>query len=74
MLLLALLPLLVFYLYERIRHLRFRQHAVWPQLKPSLLWGHMKALHEFMIHGEPKRHIGIVAFINPLSGHEVVEY
>lgn len=67
MLLLALIPVLAIYLYERIRHLRFRQNAAWPQLKPSLLWGHMKALHEFIVHGEPKRHIGIVLCPNTLE-------
>ena len=67
MLLLALIPVLAFYLYERIRHLRFRQHAAWPQPETSLLWGHMKALHEFIVHGEPKRHIGIVLCPNTLG-------
>lgn len=67
MFLLALIPVLAIYLYERVCHLRFRQNAAWPQLKPSLLWGHMKALHEFIVHGEPKRHIGIVLCPNTLG-------
>ena len=72
MLLLALIPVLALYLYERIRHLRSRQHAAWPQPKSSLLWGHMKALHEFIVHGEPKRHIGI--FLSSSSPDLTVEY
>ncbi|PYH46164.1 cytochrome P450 [Aspergillus saccharolyticus JOP 1030-1] len=56
-LLLALLPLLAIYLWQRLRYLRFNQHASWPQLPPSLLWGHMKALNEFVKRGEPRRHI-----------------
>lgn len=58
MFLLALVPLLGLYLYEKLRYLRFRQYVNWPQLKPSLLWGHMKALHEFIVSGETLRHIG----------------
>jgi len=57
-LILALVPLLAFYLYERICHLRLKQYVGFPQLKPSLLWGHLKALHEFIVHGKTDRHIG----------------
>ncbi|RAH81452.1 cytochrome P450 monooxygenase, partial [Aspergillus japonicus CBS 114.51] len=55
--LLALLPLLAIYLWQWLRYLRFHQHAAWPQLPPSLVWGHMKALNEFVSRGERRRHV-----------------
>lgn len=58
MLILALIPLVAFYLYERFYYFRLKQYAGWPQLKPLLLWGHLKALHEFIIRGKTDRHIG----------------
>ncbi|RAH63904.1 cytochrome P450 [Aspergillus aculeatinus CBS 121060] len=54
---LALLPLLAIYLWQWLRYLRFHQHASWPQLPPSLVWGHMKALNEFVSRGERRRHV-----------------
>ncbi|PWY81861.1 cytochrome P450 [Aspergillus heteromorphus CBS 117.55] len=58
--LLLLLPFLLFYLLDRSRHFRYQQYAAWPQLPPSLVWGHMKAMHEFISRGDAKRHIDIV--------------
>ncbi|RAH60890.1 cytochrome P450 monooxygenase [Aspergillus piperis CBS 112811] len=58
--LLILLPLGVSYFISRIRYSRFKKYADWPQLPPSLIWGHMKALHEFIARGEERRHIDIV--------------
>ncbi|GJP97931.1 cytochrome P450 [Aspergillus niger] len=58
--LLILLPLVVFYFITRISYSRFKKYADWPQLPTSLVWGHMKALHEFIVRGEEKRHIDIV--------------
>ena len=58
MIIVALIPLLAFYLYERFCHLRLRQYAGFPQLKPSLLWGHLKGLHEFIVRGKTDRQIG----------------
>ncbi|RAL00327.1 cytochrome P450 [Aspergillus ibericus CBS 121593] len=58
--LLILLPLLLSYLLRRARHLRFKQYGDWPQLPPSLVWGHMKAINEFIVRGEKKRHIDII--------------
>lgn len=60
MVLLAVLPLLGFYLYEKARHSRFQQFAAWPQLKPSLVWGHLKAFNKFIATADPSRHIDIV--------------
>ncbi|RAL11559.1 cytochrome P450 [Aspergillus homomorphus CBS 101889] len=56
-LILALLPLVFLYLWRRLRYLRFEQYASWPQLPPSLVWGHMKALNDFVNRGERRRHV-----------------
>jgi hypothetical protein len=55
------IPLLALYLLERTRYLRLRQYARFPQLPPSLIWGHMKALDEVMGEGDRRRHIGTPA-------------
>ncbi|KAE8146525.1 cytochrome P450 [Aspergillus avenaceus] len=60
MILLAIIPWLAFHLYQKLRHIRTKQHAAWPQLKPSVVWGHLQALHEVISQGEAKRHIDIV--------------
>ncbi|OOG01126.1 hypothetical protein ASPCADRAFT_38480 [Aspergillus carbonarius ITEM 5010] len=44
-----LLPLLLCYLLNRAQHLRFKQFGDWPQLTPSFVWGHMKAINEFIV-------------------------
>ncbi|KAK3938018.1 putative sterigmatocystin biosynthesis P450 monooxygenase stcS [Diplogelasinospora grovesii] len=62
-LLLAALPLLAAYLFHRLRYIRFRQYARFRQAKSSLIWGHMKVLHEFILRGKPDRHIGASAFV-----------
>ncbi|PLB44787.1 cytochrome P450 monooxygenase [Aspergillus steynii IBT 23096] len=41
-----LLPLLAAYLYTQLYYYRFKQHASWPQPQPSLLWGHLKVMHQ----------------------------
>lgn len=56
--LLASLPFVAIYLYQTLRYLRKKQYAEWPQPPSSLLWGHMKILHEFIERGESKRHFG----------------
>ncbi|KAH6611701.1 cytochrome P450 [Chaetomium sp. MPI-SDFR-AT-0129] len=55
-LVLLALPLVIGYLATTIWHRRFKQYAAFPQLKPSLLWGHMKAIHEFTLRERPKIH------------------
>jgi hypothetical protein len=52
------IPLLILYLVDRTRYLRLRQYGRFPQLPPSLVWGHMKALDEVMGQGDRRRHIG----------------
>ncbi|KAL3484138.1 cytochrome P450 [Aspergillus germanicus] len=51
------IPFLTLYLFDRTRYLRLRHYAQFPQLPPSLIWGHMKALDEVMGQGDRRRHI-----------------
>ncbi|KAH6847013.1 cytochrome P450 [Chaetomium sp. MPI-CAGE-AT-0009] len=55
-LVLLALPLVVTYLAAAAWHRRFRQFANFPQLKPSFLWGHLKAIHEYTLKGPPGIH------------------
>jgi len=57
-LLFAAVPLLLLYLFQDLRYRRFKQYAGIPQPKSSLIWGHMKALHEVIQRGAPDRHPG----------------
>ncbi|KAH6623878.1 cytochrome P450 [Chaetomium tenue] len=54
--LLLALPLVVAYLAATVWHRRFKQFANFPQLKPSLLWGHLKLIHEYTLKGPPDVH------------------
>ncbi|KAK3328644.1 cytochrome P450 [Cercophora scortea] len=54
---LVALPLLGAFLYLKVRYLRFKQYAHIPQLKPSLVWGHMKAVHEYSLRQKAGSHI-----------------
>ncbi|KAL2169224.1 hypothetical protein VTG60DRAFT_6304 [Thermothelomyces hinnuleus] len=56
-LVLLALPLLATYLAATLWHRRFRQWANFPQLKPSLLWGHLQVIHEYTLRAKPKVHI-----------------
>ncbi|OJK03477.1 hypothetical protein ASPACDRAFT_1862831 [Aspergillus aculeatus ATCC 16872] len=56
-LILAFVPLLLFYLYRKLHYHRFTQFSPYPQPQPSLIWGHLKTIHEFTSKGEPERHI-----------------
>ncbi|KAL4915425.1 cytochrome P450 [Aspergillus aurantiobrunneus] len=51
------LPLIAIYLFERVRRFRYKQYASFPQLTPSLIWGHIKALDGVMGQGDRRRHI-----------------
>lgn len=53
------IPLLLIYLCHKVYYLRKKQFSAWPQLPPSLTWGHLKGLHEFINQGENDRHIGL---------------
>lgn len=50
------MPLLLLYLFQDLRYRRFKQYAGIPQPKSSLIWGHMKTLHEVIQRGAPDRH------------------
>lgn len=55
---LLLIPLLAVYIYTKLKYVRFKQYSEFPQLKPSLVWGHMRALYEVMKRGPLDRHFG----------------
>jgi hypothetical protein len=57
-LVLLALPLVITYLAATIWHSRFKQFANFPQLKPSLLWGHLRTIHEYTLKGRPQLHHG----------------
>ncbi|KAI9039120.1 cytochrome P450 [Aspergillus affinis] len=63
----GLLPGLAWLLYTRLVYHRKKQFAAFPQLPPSLVWGHLKALHEFVLRGKRDRHIGRQGKINKES-------
>ncbi|KAM7212398.1 cytochrome p450 [Rhypophila decipiens] len=42
------IPLLAVYMYHRLRTYRFSKYAHLPQLKSSLVWGHLKVLHQYI--------------------------
>ncbi|KAF2455737.1 cytochrome P450 52A11 [Lineolata rhizophorae] len=48
-------PLLLVYLYDRLRAYRFRQNFNIPQPKPSLILGNMGTVGEYMKKGNPER-------------------
>ncbi|KAJ2990196.1 hypothetical protein NUW58_g3073 [Xylaria curta] len=54
--LLAFLFVLATYFYVKLNHKRFSQYASLPQLPPTLLWGHLKTMNEYIQRGEPDRH------------------
>ncbi|KAK4031724.1 putative sterigmatocystin biosynthesis P450 monooxygenase stcS [Parachaetomium inaequale] len=55
-LVLLALPLVITYLAATIWHRRFKQFANFPQPKPSLLWGHLRTIHEYTLKGPPQIH------------------
>ncbi|KAK3374875.1 cytochrome P450 [Podospora didyma] len=52
----AALALLGPYLYAKLRYKRFKQFAIFPQMPPSLLWGHLQKLDVFIKAGPPNGH------------------
>lgn len=48
------------YWYSRLRHKRLRQYAAFPQLQPSLLWGHLQVFDSFTRKGHSDRHPDLV--------------
>lgn len=57
----AAIPAVVFYLFQKLYYIRFRQYAAWPQMPPSLLWGHLKVMNDFIESGAKQRHVGGLA-------------
>ncbi|KAK0741392.1 cytochrome P450 [Schizothecium vesticola] len=55
-LVLVALAALAVYLYNRVRHARLEQYREIPQLKSSLVWGHLKTMNDFLVRREPDRH------------------
>lgn len=54
---LAGVSLLSVYLFNRLRQHR-RRYANWPQLRSSIIFGHLKALSDVIAKGDKQRHIG----------------
>ncbi|KUJ24522.1 cytochrome P450 [Mollisia scopiformis] len=52
----AALALLGSYLFMRVRHTRLKQYATFPQLRPSLILGHLGIMGGFVRSGKPKGH------------------
>ena len=63
--LLALMPLLLWYLYTEAKRQRFKKYAHIPHLTPSLVLGHMKTIGDFYKTGDKRRHIGEYAYCPP---------
>lgn len=73
--LLALIPLLLWYLYTEAKHQRFKKYAHIPHLTPSLVLGHMKTISDFYKTGDKRRHIGENAycpFLSPYTLHIIL--
>ncbi|OCL10401.1 cytochrome P450 [Glonium stellatum] len=58
--LLALAPLLLWYLYREAKYQRFKKYTHIPHLTPSLILGHMKTIDDFYKIGDRRRHIDYV--------------
>ncbi|KAK0716123.1 cytochrome P450 [Lasiosphaeris hirsuta] len=72
---LTALPLLAVYLFTQLRWMRFKQYGKLPQPKPSLLWGHMRALYEVMSRGKEDRHVdGVFAAMSDDLGNPPFMY
>lgn len=53
---LLLTPFILYYVYRRLRWMRFQQYSSFPQPPSDLIWGHMKLIHEVMT--APGQHPG----------------
>ncbi|KAF1983445.1 cytochrome P450 [Aulographum hederae CBS 113979] len=54
---LAASAILLYYAYSRVKYERFERFKRLPQLPPSLIWGHLKALHEGLLKlGDSRMH------------------
>ncbi|KAH8880906.1 cytochrome P450 [Thozetella sp. PMI_491] len=52
----AAIAVLAPYLYSRLRYQRLSRYAKYPQMPPSLILGHLKAIDEFIRAGKPNGH------------------
>jgi cytochrome P450 len=53
LLLLAAIPVILRFAYQALYYRRFKELERLPQLTPSLVWGHLKAMGELARKGEP---------------------
>ncbi|KAF5496836.1 putative sterigmatocystin biosynthesis P450 monooxygenase stcS [Colletotrichum siamense] len=63
MLLFLALPIIFLYLYYKLHYRRFRKYANFPQLKSSLVWGHLQTLRK--VHKDRDR---VDGDIDPVFG------
>lgn len=59
----TIVPILLFYLWKKATYYRTKQYAGFPQLPPSLLWGHLSTLDKLLKTNRPNIHIGRVRHI-----------
>lgn len=59
----TIVPILLFYLWKKVTYYRTKQYAGFPQLPPSLLWGHLSTLGKLVKTNRPNIHIGLVRHI-----------
>ncbi|CAI7669517.1 unnamed protein product [Penicillium viridicatum] len=53
----TIIPILLFYLWKNVTYYRTKQYAGFPQLPPSLLWGHLSTLDKLVKTNRPNIHI-----------------
>jgi len=71
--LLALMPLLLWYLYTEAKRQRFKKYAHIPHLTPSLVLGHIKTISDFYKTGDKRRHVGEYAYRPPPTPRRLSE-
>lgn len=54
----AIIPILLLYLWKKVSYHRKKEYAWLPQLPPSLLWGHLSTLDKLLKASRPNIHIG----------------
>ena len=62
----AAVAVLATYLYTVVHHKRFRQFADFPQLAPSLIWGHLKVFDAYSKLGSKDEHPGALTRCSPV--------
>jgi hypothetical protein len=64
---LLVIPVLAWFLYTRIRWLRFEQYKMMPRPPPSLVLGHLKAVGEAVGKLEKDVHSGMYSIFDSSS-------